>query len=144
MLRYGMFAVVGTALAVQTASANQLKETLLAKEAAISEAMKHKDAQAFVDMLSDQEYGITANSGRFSNADVEHVFDSRHVDSFHFSDAELVDVDEHVKILTYKYTWSGTAEGQQYDHESVYATAVFAHRGDDWKVVFYQETPIDG
>lgn len=149
MLRYGMFAVAGLVLAAQTASADQvateqLKESLVAKKGAVAEAMMQKDAQAFMDLLSDQQYSITAKNGRFSTVDLLQVFDAKDITSYSLSDAELVDVDENVKILTLKYTWSGTSRGQEFKDESVFATVVWAQRDGEWKSVFYQETPIVG
>lgn len=144
MLRYGLLAVAGLALTVQTASANELTETLLARKSAVTDAMKQNDAQAFLDLLSDQEFSITTNSGRLPGLEVQKAFDAKQLTSYDLSDVELVDVDENVKILTFKYTWSGTTKGQLVEDESVYGTVVYANRDGQWKSIFYQETPIMG
>lgn len=119
-----------------------LRETLLAQEHKLMEAIRQRDEPTIRQLLSQESYAVTAGGGRQTGQQMLTSLDDVTVASYSFSDVEVVEASDTVGILTYRFTWAGSRGDRVVPATTVYATSVWALRDGEWMSVFYQETPI--
>jgi len=133
-------AVVPPALA-----ADDLQETLLAREKALWTAWGNKDSgptrketvESFVQVVA----GVGMTAGRDAAAKVIETHNCV-MKSFEFSDANLRRPAPDVAILTYVATQDTSCGGQKLP-KKVFVSSTWVKRDGEWKGFQYQETPID-
>ena len=133
-------AVVPPALA-----ADDLQETLLAREKALWTAWGNKDSgptrketvESYVQVVA----GVGMTAGRDAVAKVIETHNCV-MKSFEFSDANLRRPAPDVAILTYVATQDTSCGGQKLP-KKVFVSSTWVKRDGEWKGFQYQETPID-
>ncbi len=60
-------------------------------------------------------------------------------DEVALDNARLLTLDDHAALITYTFTGR---RGE--DRYAAVMTSTYARRGDDWKLVLHQQTPLDG
>jgi hypothetical protein len=116
-----------------------LKEGLVTNEKGAFEAFKQKDATTFNGYLADDFLGVDSGGVTHKAAQAEAMADTQLKD-YALDDIKLVKATKNVVILTYKLTQHGTYKGEPIPAK-VYATSVWAKRGEKWLAVLHQETP---
>jgi uncharacterized protein (TIGR02246 family) len=126
-----------------TAQESKLQEALLAEETKLIRAIKMKDKAAIAEMLADETTSITITRGRqTTTSEIVAGLEKISFSDYKISEPKAISVTADVAILTYKFSWTGGATGQEPTTTTVYATSVWRKRDGQWRSIFYQETPI--
>lgn len=146
--RHGVLAAfvavaVGTGwLHAQTAD---LEKTLLANERAVNEAVAKGDAAAFSRHVAADAWSLDGMSGRMPVSEFVKQFPQMVKDmkmtSWDITEPKLLPIDANTAVLTYKWTGSGTYQGQPIP-SPVWASTVWAKRNGKWMAVFHQESTV--
>lgn len=140
----GLAATVALVLPIPGAQASgdtSLRDTLLAHEQKIVEAIRQQDEATLKEMLSEEYFTVTPDGGRQTGTQMFQSLKGVTVSKYDFSDVKVIETSENVGILTYRFSWSGSRDGKDVPTTTTYAISIWALRGGEWKPVFYQETP---
>jgi hypothetical protein len=116
-----------------------VKETLVANEKGAFAAFKQRNASTFNGYLAEDFLGVDSG-GVTHKADQSDAMTDTELKDYALDDIKLVKATKNVAVLTYKLTQHGTYKGEAIPAK-VYATSVWAKRGDKWVAVLHQETP---
>ena len=125
-------------LATRPAEAT-LQEQIVAKERQELDALKTGDKQAFADLLADDAVFLDPRGTGTKAEVVAHVSDFRLLE-YLMEDIKFVPLSERSGLIAYKLTEKGSAHGREFSAK-VYASAIWARRGETWLCIFSQETP---
>jgi hypothetical protein len=117
-----------------------LDKALLANENKINEAVAKGDKAGFAALVSPDAWSIDA-MGPMKVADFIAVFDQIKITTWKMSDEKVAWADQNNAIVTYKWTGSGTFQGQPLPAQT-YCSSVWTKKGDKWVVVFHQESEV--
>ena len=132
-----IFLLIITALG--TASAADLKDTIVAKEREELEALKSADYKKFASLIADDAIFLNP-SGPGTKAQV--VKNSSHFKLLDFSmdDIHFLPLTANSRIVIYKLTQKASAGGREFT-SVVHASATWIERNGKWVSIFSQETP---
>jgi ketosteroid isomerase-like protein len=118
-----------------------LQDQLVRQEKKLIDAINKKDKPAIRNLLSDEAMSITVIRGRQMKGDIVASLEKLSFTDYKISDVKTVRVSPDVAILSYHFTWTGGVTGQPAKTTTTYATSVWKQDGNNWRSVFYQETP---
>jgi hypothetical protein len=130
--------ISGAAMAGQ----DSLKDTLLAREVELMEAIKQHDREALRQLLSQQAYAVRLGSGRVTTDRLLQDLDDVTLTSYSIRDVDCVRICDNAAMLTYEFTSTRTKGGVEAPPTTCYATVTWALRDGQWMSIFYQETPL--
>ena len=103
-------------------------------------ALKNKDHAALAELLAQQKLAVIPDLGRLPLSEVLKLRTT--MKSYSISDAKAIPLDQDNAILSYKYTWSGTRDGdKEVKNHTSFATSIWSKFDGKWRPVFYQATP---
>jgi ketosteroid isomerase-like protein len=121
---------------VQAPSA--LDKALIANEHKINEAVAKGDKAGFTALVTPDAWSMDA-MGPMKVSEFANMFDQLKVKTWKITDEKVAWVDPNTAIVTYKWTGSGTFQGQPVPSPT-YASTVWTKKGDKWLAVFHQES----
>lgn len=124
--------------AAAPAGPSALDRALIANENKIVDAIVKKDKATLKSLIS-PDGGVFGSDGFATHADFLTSIDQLTIKSFKISDEKVIWVDPNTAVLTYKWTGSGSYNGQPIP-ATVYSSTVWAKKGDKWVAVFHQES----
>ncbi len=121
------------------AAEGSVQEQIVAHERKELDALRTGDKQAFSDLLADDALFLDPRGTGTKAEVVSHVSDFRLVE-YLMEDIRFVSLSDHSGLIAYKLTEKGSAHGREFSAK-VYASAIWAKRGEQWVCIFSQETP---
>jgi hypothetical protein len=121
----------------QMSTANTLDKALLANERKINDAVAKGDKAAFLALIAPGAWSADAN-GFMKVSDFAGMLDQLKVTTWSMSDEKVSWADTNTAIVTYKWTGTGTFQGQPIN--PAYASTVWTKKGDKWLAVYHQES----
>jgi hypothetical protein len=121
-----------------TADRSALEKALIANENKVADALMKKDRGAFSALVSANGWSIDGN-GFMKTSDFTAALDQLVIKSYKISEERVSWVDPNTAIVAYKWTGSGTFNGQPFP-PIVYASTVWTKKSDQWVAVFHQES----
>jgi hypothetical protein len=121
-----------------TADHSALEKALIANENKVSEAFAKGDKAAFSSLVAADGWSVDG-TGLMKVSDLAAMLDQVKVKTWKISDEKVAWVDANTAILSYKWTGSGTFQGQPLPPVT-YSTTVWTKKGDKWMAVFHQES----
>jgi len=121
---------------------SKVADTLMAKEHALIDAVKAKNAKAFSALVMPGAWSVDENGYMPVEDLIKALGDPKsdiHFDALAATDMKVVDAGANAAIVTYKTTQKGTFMGQPLPPAS-YATTIWANHGGTWHAVFHQES----
>jgi hypothetical protein len=122
----------------QAPERSALDKALIANERKVGDALMKKDRAAFTALVAMDGWSIDGN-GLMKNSEMAASVDKLVINNFAISDEKVTWVDANTAIVAYKWTGSGTYNGQPFP-SPVYASTVWTKKGDKWVAVFHQES----
>jgi hypothetical protein len=129
--------VYGTAA---QAAPSALDKALIANEHKINDAVAKADKAGFSALVTPDAWSLDGN-GAMKVSDFTAMLDQMKVKTWKITDEKVQWVDPSTAIVTYKWTGSGTFQGQAFPGQ-VYASTVWTKKGDKWLAVFHQESEV--
>ncbi len=121
----------------------QLEKTLMANERAINESVLKGDTAGFKQHVDTTGWAIDSMMGRMPVAEFVKGLPAMSKDmkmaSWDISDPKMLQVDANTVVLTYKWTGTGTYQGQPVPSPA-WASTVWTKRSGKWTAVFHQES----
>ena len=137
-------AVIAGATSYALAQDAQAEKTIVANERAINDAVSKGNAARFKEHVALDGWAVDSMSGRMSVADFLKAFDVMTKDmkmtSWDITDSKVQWVDANTAVHSYKWTGSGTYQGQPIP-SPVWASTVWTKKNGKWTAVFHQESP---
>jgi hypothetical protein len=121
-----------------TADHSALEKALIANENKVSEAFAKGDKAVFSSLVAADGWSVDG-MGLMKVSDLTAMLDQAKVKTWKISDEKVAWVDANTAILSYKWTGSGTFQGQPLPPVT-YASTVWTKKGDKWVAVFHQES----
>jgi hypothetical protein len=115
-----------------------LDKALIANEHKINEAVAKGDKAAFSALVAADGASVDGN-GFMKVSDFLAAFDQVKVKTWKISDEKVISIDANTAVVTYKWVGSGTFQGQPFP-ANVFASTVWAKKGDKWVAMFHQES----
>jgi len=112
---------------------------LEARERAISDAFKNKDAAAFMKIVDKDGFGADP-SGFSSVSMMGDMMKDYDVRSFTIDDAKATKISADAYLFTYTSHQDVSYKGQPLPN-TVYASTLYVKRGNEWRAFYHQETP---
>jgi ketosteroid isomerase-like protein len=121
----------------------QAEKTIIANERAINEAVAKGNVAAFKEHVSADGWAVDSMMGRMAVADFLEQFEEmvKHMKmtSWDITDSKIQWVDGNTAIHTFKWTGSGTYQGQPIP-SPVWTSTVWTKKNGKWTAVFHQES----
>ena len=141
------FVLAAAALAPQCALSQQsratLDSTIVGLERRGLEALKRKDAAAFVKIFgSNVLYIQPTGASRLTHASAADIIASCETRSYAMDSVTVTPVGENGAVLTYRLTLDQTCGGGQPEPSPVYSLEVWTRQNGQWQVVSRSDTPI--
>lgn len=124
------------------ASTSKMADALMAKEHALIDAVKAKNAKTFSSMVKAGSWSVDENGFMVVDEFIKMLGDPKadiKFDMITASDMKVVDIDATSAIVTYKTEQKGSFMGAPLPPVT-YATTIWANQGGTWKAVFHQES----
>ena len=115
-----------------------LDKALIANENKINEAVAKGDKAAFTAFVAPDAWSMDA-MGPMKVSEFAAMLDQMKIKTWKISDEKVTWVDPNTAVVTYKWTGSGTFQGQPVA-SPVYASTVWTKKADKWLAVFHQES----
>jgi hypothetical protein len=119
----------------------KLQDTLTALEKQTWEALRQRDAGAIRALWADDFVGVLASGVRRTRQEVLDTLPDLKITSASVDEVKLLVLDRDAALLTYTVTRKSTFKGADLA-PNCYASSVWVRRGDRWRIMFYQETPV--
>jgi ketosteroid isomerase-like protein len=119
-------------------SPSALDKALIANENKINDAVAKSDKAAFTALVVPDAWSLDGN-GAMKVSEFAAMLDQVKVKTWKITDEKVMWVDPNTAIVTYKWTGSGTFQGQAFPGVT-YASTVWTKKGDKWLAVFHQES----
>jgi hypothetical protein len=124
------------------ASTSKVADALLAKERALIDAVKAKNAKMFSSMVKPGSWSVDENGFMTIDEFIKMLGDPKadiKIDQITMSDAKVVDLDANTAIVAYKTEQKGSFMGAPLPPVT-YVTTIWSNQGGAWKAVFHQES----
>ena len=124
------------------ASTSKVADALMAKEHALIDAVKAKNAKVFSSMVVPGSWSVDENGAMMVDDFIKMLGDPKadvKIDMVKASDMKVVDIDATSAIVTYKTEQKGSFMGAPLPPVT-YVTTIWANQGGTWKAVFHQES----
>jgi hypothetical protein len=122
----------------------QAEKTIIANERAINEAVVKGNLAGFKEHVAADGWSVEGQMGRAPVSEFMKQFDAMSKDmkmsSWDITESKVQWVDANTAIHSYKWTGSGTVQGQPIP-SPVWASTVWSKKGGKWMAVFHQESP---
>jgi hypothetical protein len=122
----------------------QAEKTIIANERAVNDAVVKGNLAGFKEHVAADGWTVEAQGGRAPVSEFLKQFDAMTKDtkisSWDITESKVQWVDANTAIHSYKWTGSGTAQGQPIP-SPVWASTVWSKKGGKWMAVFHQESP---
>ena len=119
-------------------TANTLDKALIANERKMNDAVAKGDKATFQSLVSPNAWSADG-SGFMKVSDFIAVFDQVKVSNWSMSDEKVSWLDGNNAIVAYKWTGTGSFQGQPIPG-TVYASTVWTKKGDKWVATYHQES----
>ena len=138
---------VGTVLALAPgqswAQDPQAEKTIIANERAVNGAVAKADLAAFKEHVALDGWAVDSMMGRMSIADFVKGFDAMakemKISSWDITDSKVQWVDANTAVHTYKWSGTGTYQGQPIPSPA-WASTVWTKKNGKWTAMFHQES----
>ena len=117
-----------------------LDKALIANENKINEAVAKGNKAAFMALVAADATSIDG-TGLMKASEFAEMLTQVKVTAWKLSDEKVSWVDQNTAIVTYKWTGSGTFQGQPLPAET-YCSTVWVKKGAKWVAVFHQESEV--
>lgn len=135
------FLSVGVAFTLATTLlGGPLEEELLSREREFINAIKQEDQAVMKEMLADGATSVVPGRGRQSKEQILNRLADTNLKRYEIDDVKAVRAGDHVGILSYRYSWSGSPGDKGEQVGTFYATSTWVRSEGVWKVIFYQQT----
>jgi len=124
------------------ASTSKAAAALIAKEHALIDAVKAKNAKMFSSMVKFGSWSVDENGFMTVDDFIKMLGDPKadiKIDEIKMSDMKVVDIDANAAIVTYKTEQKGSFMGAPLPPVT-YVTTIWANEGGTWRAVFHQES----
>jgi hypothetical protein len=124
------------------ASTSKVADALMAKEKALLDAVKAKNAKAFSSMVKAGSWSVDENGFMTVDDFIKMLGDPKadiKIDEIKMSDAKVLDIDANTAIVAYKTEQKGSFMGAPLPPVT-YVTTIWANQGGTWRAVFHQES----
>ena len=121
-------------------NAKNLDPKLIENSRATWEAYKTKNVAAIKALTAEDYVSYTLAGPSNLKQDIETIA-KLNIENYSIDDPKVIWVTKDVAILRYKCDLKGSMEGKTF--APVYSTEVWVNRGGKWKIVSYQETPVN-
>lgn len=132
----GMLALTGSLALAQDKAA--LEKALVANEHKINEAVAKGDKAAFLALVAPDAWSADSH-GFMKVADFANTLGEMKMTDWKITDEKVSWVDANTAIVTYKWTGSGTFQGQAFNTPA-FASTVWTKKGAKWLAVYHQES----
>ena len=124
----------------ETAQAGSaLDRAIIANERKLTDFVAKKDKAGFTSMVTPDAVGLDAMMGVMKTSDFAAMLDQVNMTSSTISDEKVHWIDANTAVIAYKWTGTGTFQGQKFP-SPVWASTVWTKKGDKWLAAFHQET----
>ena len=120
------------------AGPSALDKALIANENKINDAVAKGDKAGFTALVAPDAWSLDGN-GPMKVSEFAAMLDQMKVKTWKITDEKVMWVDSNTAVVTYKWTGSGTFQGQAFPGVT-YASTVWTKKGDKWLAVFHQES----
>jgi hypothetical protein len=120
----------------------QLQKVLTGLEKQTWEALQRHDAAAIKALWADDFHGVLASGLRRSKSEILKTLNDLTITSYALDEVGAVPLDQHAALLTYRLTRASSFAGKALPAKNS-VTSVWVHREGKWRIVSYQETPIE-
>jgi hypothetical protein len=121
----------------------EAEKTIIANERAVNEAVVKGNLAGFKEHVATDGWAIDSMTGRSPVSDFVKQFDTMtkemKVSSWDISESKVQWVDANTAVHSYKWTGTGTYQGQPVP-SPVWASTVWTKKGGKWTAVFHQES----
>jgi len=124
------------------ASTSKVADALMAKEKALLDAVKAKNAKAFSSMVKAGSWSVDENGFMTVDDFIKMLGDPKtdiKIEEIKMSDTKVLDIDANTAIVTYKTEQKGSFMGAPLPPVT-YVTTIWANQGGTWRAVFHQES----
>jgi hypothetical protein len=115
-----------------------LDKALIANERKLNDAVAKGDKATFLAMIAPGAW-MADGGGFMKAADLGPMFEQIKISNWAIADEKVLWADANTAIVTYKWTGSGTFQGQPVASPT-YASTVWAKKGDKWVALYHQES----
>ena len=115
----------------ETAPTSALDRLIIANERKLMDYVAKKDKAGFTSMVTPNATGLDAIAGAMKTSDFAAKLDQVSVTAWQISDEKVTWVDANTAVISYKWTGTGTFQGQKFA-SPVWASTVWAKTGDQW------------
>jgi ketosteroid isomerase-like protein len=122
----------------QSPMTSTLDKAVIANERKLNDAVGKGDKAAFLAMIAPGAWMADEN-GFMKVADLAATFEQLKIANWTIADEKVLWADANTAIVTYKWTGSGTYQGQPVASPT-YASTVWAKKGDKWVALYHQES----
>jgi len=112
------------------------------QEHKIFEAIKNKNMKAFGEMLTDDAVNIDPQSLLWDKASIVKYLTNLVMDQYSLNDMKVSWFDKDCAAVTYRFSGTGSMNGEALPPGDLYATTIWVKRGNKWLARYHQETPI--
>jgi hypothetical protein len=120
-------------------TASTLDKAIIANEHKVMTAVAKGDKAGFSALVAPDAMGLDGMVGLMKASEFASMLDQVKVTNWKITDEKVQWVDANTAILTYKWTGTGTFQGQKFP-SPVWCSSVWTKKGDKWLSVFHQET----
>lgn len=121
----------------------QAEKTIIANERAVNEAVAKGNAAAFRQHVAEDGWSVDGMMGRMAVADFLKNFEAMTKDmkmsSWDISDSKIHWVDANTAVHSFKWTGTGTYQGQPIPSPA-WVSTVWTKKNGKWTAVFHQES----
>jgi hypothetical protein len=124
------------------APTSKVADALMAKEHALIDAVKARNAKVFSSMVVPGSWSVDENGAMVVDDFIKMLGDPKadiKIEMIKASDMKVVDIDATSAIVTYKTEQKGSFMGAPLPPVT-YVTTIWANQGGTWKAVFHQES----
>jgi hypothetical protein len=132
--------LVPTAPVLYEEPASLLDKAIIANERKLLDYLAKKDKAGFTSMVTADAVGLDAIMGGMKTSVSAAKLDQVSVTSWQISDEKVQWVDANNAVLSYKWTGTGTFQGQKFP-SPVWASTVWTKTGDKWLATEVIKTP---
>ncbi len=108
-----------------------LDRAIIANERKLMDYVAKKDKAGFTAMVTPDAVGLDAMMGAMKTSDFAAKLDQVSVTAWQISDEKVRWVDANTAVISYKWTGTGTFQGQKFP-SPVWASTVWTKKGDTW------------
>ena len=116
-----------------------LDRAIIANERKLTDFVAKKDKAGFASMVTPDAIGLDAMMGPMKTSDFAAMLEQVSITTWTISDEKVHWIDANNAVIAYKWTGTGTFQGQKFP-SPVWASTVWTKKGDKWLAAFHQET----